>query len=83
MPLTFWLRLVSQYAGLSLLQVEELGLVDYLILRRDAFIERLSKTEAGQEYLENAWRMTQTEPDRLRLRELKRQGGAVRGKQPD
>lgn len=28
----------------------------------------LSRTEAGQEYLDNAWRMEQTEPDRKKLR---------------
>jgi hypothetical protein len=40
----------------------------YLTLRRDAFISWLSKTEAGQEYLDNAWRMEQTKPDRKALR---------------
>ena len=28
----------------------------------------LSRTEEGQKYLDNAWRMEQTEPDRKRLR---------------
>jgi hypothetical protein len=28
----------------------------------------LSRTEAGQEYLDNAWRMEQTAPDRTKLR---------------
>ena len=28
----------------------------------------LSRTEAGQEYLDNAWRMEQTKPERSRLR---------------
>lgn len=28
----------------------------------------LSRTEAGTEYLNNAWRMEQTEPDRAALR---------------
>ena len=41
----------------------------YLTLRRDAFIAWLSRTEAGTEYLDNAWRMEQTEPDRKALRE--------------
>jgi hypothetical protein len=41
----------------------------YLTLRRDAFISWLSRTEAGTEYLDNAWRMEQTEPDRKALRE--------------
>jgi hypothetical protein len=28
----------------------------------------MEQTEAGQEYLNNAWRMEQTEPDRAALR---------------
>ena len=43
--------------------------LQYLIWRRDAYIHMLSRTEAGQEYLDNAWRMEQTKPDRKKLRE--------------
>ena len=42
--------------------------LQYLVWRRDAYIYMLSRTEAGQEYLDNAWRMEQTEPDRAGLR---------------
>ena len=59
---------MAEYAGLSLLQVRELNYVQYLIWRRDAYIHMLSRTEAGQEYLDNAWRMEQTKPDRAGLR---------------
>lgn len=40
----------------------------YLTWRRDAFIHKMSQTEKGQEYLDNAWRMEQTKPDREALR---------------
>lgn len=50
------------------MEIAELDLVQYLVWRRDAFIYRLSRTEAGQEYLDNAWRMEQTEPERDKLR---------------
>ena len=43
--------------------------------RRDAFIHHMSKTEAGQEYLDNAWRMEQTKPDRAKLRKKYGKGG--------
>jgi hypothetical protein len=66
---------VAEYAGLSLLQVRELDYVQYLTWRRDAYIHRLSQTEAGQEYLDNAWRMEQTEPDREALRRKLRKEG--------
>lgn len=53
----------------------ELDFIQYLVWRRDAFIYSLSRTEAGQEYLDNAWRMEQTEPDRVRLRKKLGEGG--------
>jgi len=59
---------VADYTGLSFLEVRELDYIQYLIWRRDAYIYMLSRTEEGQEYLDNAWRMEQTEPDRKRLR---------------
>ena len=59
---------MADYAGISLPEVRAMDYVDYLILRRDAYIHKLSQTEAGQEYLDNAWRMEQTQPDRARLR---------------
>ena len=59
---------MANYAGLSLLEVRELDYIQYLIWRRDAYIYMLSRTEKGQEYLDNAWRMEQTAPDRARLR---------------
>lgn len=61
---------------MSLLQVAELDFLQYLVWRRDAFIYSLSRTEAGQEYLDNAWRMEQTAPDRAKLREQFGKGGA-------
>ena len=60
--------MVAEYAGISLLDVEKLDYIQYLTWRRDAFIHRLSRTEEGQKYLDNAWRMEQTEPDRVKLR---------------
>ena len=59
---------MADYAGLSLPEVRELEYVQYLTWRRDAFIYRLSQTEEGREYLDNAWRMEQTVPDRAGLR---------------
>ena len=53
---------------MSIPEVRELNYVQYLIWRRDAFIHKLSQTEEGQEYLDNAWRMEQTKPDRAGLR---------------
>ena len=65
---SWWKRLVSEYTGLNFLEIGRLNYLVYLTWRRDAFIHKLSQTEKGQEYLDNAWRMEQTEPDRPALR---------------
>lgn len=59
---------MAEYTGLTLIEVRQLEYVQYLIWRRDAFIHMLSRTEKGTEYLDNAWRMEQTAPDRAGLR---------------
>ncbi len=66
--MTTWEHVVSQYTGLNMLEVEELDYIDYLMYRRDAFIHRMNQTEKGREYLDNAWRLEQTAPDRKSLR---------------
>lgn len=59
---------MAEYAGLSLYEVREMDYLMFLVLRRDAFIYKLNQTEKGREYLDNAWRMEQTKPDRAALR---------------
>lgn len=59
---------MSEYTGLNFFEVSQLDYLQYLIWRRDAYIYMLTRTEAGQEYLDNAWRMEQTAPDRSALR---------------
>lgn len=65
---TWYKHLVAGYTGLTFHEIDRLPYIEYLTYRRDAFITMLNKTEAGQEYLRNAWRMEQTEPDRAALR---------------
>lgn len=52
-----------------MLEVEELDYIEYLQLRRDAFIYFMSQTEKGEEYLDNAYRLEQTAPDKNSLRQ--------------
>ena len=61
--------MVSEYTGLNFHEVEELEYFTYLGYLRDAFIFTMNKTESGQEYLDNAWQLEQTEPDRASLRQ--------------
>ena len=51
-----------------MLEIEDLNYIDYLRYRRDAFIYRMSQTEKGQEYLDKAYRLEQTKPDKKALR---------------
>lgn len=62
-------RLVAEYTGLNFHQVGKLDYGTYLLWLRDAYIQTLERSEEGREYLDNAWRMTQTEPDRIKLRQ--------------
>lgn len=56
-------HLVAHYANMTLPAVDDLLLDDYLLLLRDAFIARKLQSADGREYLDNAWRLEQTEPD--------------------
>lgn len=60
---------MSEYTGLSFLEIGKLDFIQFLLWRRDAFIYQCNQTEAGQEYLANAWRMEQTKPERAKLRD--------------
>lgn len=72
-PNTSWgRRMVSSYTGLSFHEVGQLDYVSYLQWLRDAYIYALNQTQEGREYLRNAWRMQQTEPDRGAIRRLKK-----------
>jgi len=62
------LKLVSDYTRMDFNQVIELDCVTYKILAKDAFVDKLGQTEEGREYLENCWILTQTKPDREKLR---------------
>ena len=77
--MTWWPQLVAEYTGLTLYDVRELDYIDYLLLRRDAFIHKMNQTEKGREYLDNAWRMEQTQPDRAALRRKLRKEAATDG----
>lgn len=62
-------KLICDYARISFSDIEDLQVDDYQLLLRDAVIHKLSQTEKGEEYLEKAWVLEQTTPDRKRLRE--------------
>ena len=68
---SFWEKLVADYTNISIIDVNNLDFIDYLILRHDAFIYKMNKSESGQKYLDNAWRLEYGfNPDRNGLRKL-------------
>lgn len=60
---------MAEYAGISLPQVGELDVFTFWALLRDAVIYNHSQTKKGREWLNNAWRLTQTEPEVDKLTE--------------
>lgn len=72
---TYWEHLVSKYVGISIIEVNQLDYIDYLQYRRDAFIYKMNQTDKGQEYLDNAYRLEQTKPDRKALKNKFGKGG--------
>ena len=62
------LRLVANYTGMNFNELMQVDCITFKMLLRDAFINRMAQREEGREYLENCWLITQTEPDRKRLK---------------
>lgn len=62
-------KIVAEYAGVSLFEVFALDVFTYWALLHDAVVYGNAQTEDGRKWLKNAWRITQTEPDREKLHE--------------
>ena len=62
-------KTIADYLHISLLDVEELDVVEYKFFLREAFIYNCSQSEEGIEYLINAKRLETTEPERKKLKE--------------
>lgn len=56
-------KLVADYANMDIYEIDNISILEYWCLERDAFIYLLSRTEKGREYLNNAYRITCTEAD--------------------
>lgn len=67
------IKLVSDYTRLNFNEVIQLDCFTFRTIFKDAFIDKLSQTDEGKEYLENCWTLTQTEPDREKLRKRYKQ----------
>lgn len=66
------LKLVADYTHLNFSDVWDLDCITYKMLLRDAFIDYMKQTEEGRQYLEDAYYLTQTRPDRKSIRKYNR-----------
>lgn len=62
---------VAEYARLTFWQALDLPCDLFLLLYKNAYVERLMQTEEGRQYLEDCERYQQTKPDREALHRLK------------
>ena len=66
---SYYRKVVSDYTGLNFNELDDIGILDYWGYLHDAVVWNCQKSEAGREYLNNAYCYSQTEPDRVSLRE--------------
>lgn len=70
-------KTVSEYTSLNFNEVQDLDYDEFLLILRDAFIYNCEKTKEGRAYLENAYLLEQTKPDRQTLRETFGKKGGI------
>lgn len=59
---------IAEYLQITMLEVENLDIIEYYFYLREAFIYNCMQSEDGREYLQNAYRLEETSPDRDNLR---------------
>lgn len=59
---------IAEYLQISMLDINELDIIEYYFFLREAFIYNCMQTDEGREYLTNAYRLEQTSPDKENLR---------------
>lgn len=73
----YWEHVVAEYLGTTVTEVLDLDLVDFLALRREAFIASMSKTQDGREYLENCKMFEAEDADYDAVRKLRDELGGM------
>lgn len=68
------LNLVYEYSGLNFEEQMKLDCFTFKMLVRDAYIHKMSQTEEGRDYLQQCWILTQTKPDKAKLRKKFQKG---------
>lgn len=73
----YWEHVIAEYLGMTVADVLDLDLVDFLALRREAFIVAMSKTQEGREYLENCKMFEAEDADYDAVRKLRDELGGM------
>lgn len=73
-------KIVADYTNMTVPEAENLDIFSFWGYLHDAWIYNCNQTEAGREYLENAYYYSLDKPDKTALRNLFG-GGATHGKQ--
>lgn len=60
-------KAVADYTGCTLMEAVDLDVFTFWGLLHDAVVYNKSQTAEGREWLRNAWRLTQTEPETEKL----------------
>ncbi|SHI89985.1 hypothetical protein SAMN05444401_1727 [Clostridium amylolyticum] len=59
---------ISSYSGLNFNEVLNLGMSEYLLYKKEAWIYNLKQSEEGREFLKTLWRLQQTKADTKAIR---------------
>ncbi len=62
------IKSISNYTGLNFKDVLNLGMSEYLIYKKEAWIYNLKQSEEGKEFLKTLWRLQQTKADTKAIR---------------
>lgn len=69
------IRRVIEYSGLNYYEALNLPCDTFMLMSKNAYVDEMSKTEAGRAYLEKCARMKITEPDMGAIRAFQRERG--------
>lgn len=64
------IKSVMDYGGLSYFQALQLPVDLFLLMKKNAFLDKMNATDEGKQYLKDCERLRTTEPDYDKLRSM-------------
>lgn len=68
------LKRIANYTRMSFEEVLNLSYPEYLLYKRDSWIESFMNFEKGREFLQTLWRLNQTDADIKAIRNFEERG---------